>query len=160
MIDSGSDNLFNPRLTLFLDVQLGPAVYFFGQARFDRHFDPTDFGAQVRFDEYAVRMTHWEDGRLSLQAGKFATVIGRWVERHLSWDNPFLNAPLVYENITAIEDRARRNTNLRHSFLPPRAGISSSSATCRMEAEEKFCGATMHGESTLRSRIASRRILS
>ncbi len=106
LIDSGSDNLFNPRLTLFLDVQLGPAVYFFGQARFDRHFDPTHSGAQVRFDEYAVRITPWEDGRLSLQAGKFATVIGRWVERHLSWDNPFLNAPLVYENITAIEDRA------------------------------------------------------
>lgn len=76
-IDSASDDLFNPRLTLFLDAQLGPAAYFFGQARLDRHFDPTDSGAQVRLDEYAVRVTPWEDGRLSLQAGKFATVIGR-----------------------------------------------------------------------------------
>ena len=43
---------------------------------------------------------------MSLQAGKFATVISRWVERHLSWDNPFINAPLVYENVTALEDMA------------------------------------------------------
>ncbi len=26
--------------------------------------------------------------------------------RHLSWENPFINAPLVYENITAISDKA------------------------------------------------------
>ena len=105
LIDSRSDNLFNPRLTLFLDAQIGPKIYFFAQASADRHFDPADKGAQVRMDEYALRFTPWDDGRLSLQAGKFATVIGRWVERHLSWDNPFLNAPLIYENITAIEDR-------------------------------------------------------
>ena len=105
LIDSLSENLFNPRLTLFLDAQIGPTLYFFAQARMDRHFDPTDLGAQARMDEYALRFTPWEDGRFSLQVGKFATVIGRWVQRHLSWDNPFLNAPLIYENITAIEDR-------------------------------------------------------
>ncbi len=105
LIDSRRENLFNPRLTVFLDAQIGPALYFFAQARADRHFDPTDKGAQVRLDEYALRFTPWDDGRLSLQIGKFATVIGRWVQRHLSWDNPFLNAPLIYENITAIEDR-------------------------------------------------------
>ncbi len=105
LIDSTDDKLFNPRLTFFLDAQLGPAVYVFAQARFDRHFDPTNQGAQARLDEYAVRYTPWEDGRLSIQVGKFATVIGRWVQRHLSWDNPFLNGPLIYENITAVEAR-------------------------------------------------------
>ncbi|MEP6699398.1 MAG: hypothetical protein ABJB09_06675 [Verrucomicrobiota bacterium] len=105
LIDSSSETLFNPRLTLFLDSQLGSAIYFFSQARFDRHFDPTDLGTQARLDEYALRVTPWEDGRISFQIGKFATVIGRWVPRHLSWDNPFLNAPLIYENITAVEDR-------------------------------------------------------
>src|SRR5690348_18232786 len=25
--------------------------------------------------------------------------------RSLSWDNPFINAPLVYENVTAIRDK-------------------------------------------------------
>jgi hypothetical protein len=105
LIDSKIDNLFNPRLTLFLDAQLGSQIYFFAQTRVDRGFDPTDFGANIRLDEYAVRITPWQDGRFSLQVGKFATVVGDWVPRHLSWDNPFINAPLVYENVTAIQDK-------------------------------------------------------
>jgi hypothetical protein len=105
LIDSRTDNLFNPRLTLFLDAQLGPQIYFFAQTRVDRGFDPTDQGANIRLDEYAVRITPWQDGRFSLQVGKFATVVGDWVPRHLSWDNPFINAPLVYENVTAIRDK-------------------------------------------------------
>jgi hypothetical protein len=36
LIDSDIDNLFNPRLTLFLDAQLGSQFYFFAQARLDR----------------------------------------------------------------------------------------------------------------------------
>ena len=106
LIRTTSDALFNPRLSLFLDTQVGPAVYVFTQTRVDRGFDPTDHGAQIRLDEYAVRVTPWEDGRFSVQAGQFSTVIGNWVPRHLSWDNPFINAPLPYENITAIEDKS------------------------------------------------------
>src|SRR5882762_9577589 len=106
LIDSRTDNLFDPRLTLFLDAQLGSQIYFFAQSRVDRGFDPTDHGADIRLDEYALRITPWQDGRFSLQVGKFATVVGNWVPRHLSWDNPFINAPLVYENITAIGDKA------------------------------------------------------
>lgn len=104
LIDAAGHDLFSPRLTMFLDAQIGPHLYFFSQARLDRHFDPTDHGAQVRLDEYALRFTPWKDGRLSVQIGKFATVISKWAERHLSWDNPFINAPLVYENITPLED--------------------------------------------------------
>jgi len=106
LIQTTSDDLFNPRLSLFVDAQLGSKVYFFAQSRVDRHFDPSDHGAQWRLDEYALRYTPWEDGRLSLQVGQFATVVGRWVERHLSWTNPFINAPLPYENITAIDDES------------------------------------------------------
>jgi hypothetical protein len=106
LINSEIDNLFNPRLTLFLDAQVGSQIYFFAQSRLDRGFDPSDNGAQVRLDEYALRVTPWEDGRLTAQVGKFATVVGNWVPRHLSWDNPFVNAPLVYENITPISDKA------------------------------------------------------
>src|SRR5919109_680245 len=106
LIDSESDNLFNPRLTLFLDAQLGSQLYFFAQARLDRGFDPSDHGAEVRLDEYALRITPWEDGRFTFQAGKFATVVGNWIPRHLSWENPFINAPLVYENVTPIRDKS------------------------------------------------------
>lgn len=106
LILTTSDALFNPRLSLFVDAQLGPAVYVFTQTRVDRGFDPTDHGAQLRLDEYAVRVTPWDDGRFTLQAGQFATVVGNWVPRHLSWDNPFINAPLPYENPVAIEDKS------------------------------------------------------
>ena len=106
LIDSGIDTLFNPRLTLFLDAQVGSQIYFFAQSRLDRGFDPSDNGAQVRLDEYALRVTPWNDGRLTVQIGKFATVVGNWVPRHLSWENPFINAPLVYENVTPIRDKS------------------------------------------------------
>src|SRR5437762_3800087 len=127
LIDSNIDNLFNPRLTLFLDAQLGSQIYFFAQSRLDRGFDPSNRGAQVRLDEYALRITPWDDGRFNLQVGKFATVVGNWVPRHLSWENPFVNAPLVYENPTAIQDKAppyspldfiRRFYNARYETNP------------------------------------------
>ncbi len=105
LIDSKIDNLFNPRLTLFLDAQLGSQIYFFAQSRLDRGFDPSDHSAQVRLDEYALRFTPWDDGRFNLQVGKFATVVGGWVPRHLSWENPFIDAPLVYDNVTPISDK-------------------------------------------------------
>lgn len=98
--------LVNPRLAVFLDVQAGPHVYAFAQARLDRGFDPHDEKADVRLDEYAIRISPWEDGRLTVQFGKFATVVGNWVERHLSWDNPFITAPLPYENLTGVWDSA------------------------------------------------------
>src|SRR6059036_2355633 len=105
LIDSSIDTLLNPRLTLFLDTQSGSQFSFFTQSRLDRGFDPSNHGAQIRLDQYALRLTPWEDGRLTTQIGKFATVVGNWIPRHLSWDNPFINAPLVYENVTAIQDR-------------------------------------------------------
>lgn len=104
LIDADGHTLFNPRLTIFFDAQIGANVYFFSQARLDRGFDPTDEGAEIRLDEYAIRVTPWEDGRLSVQVGKFAAVVGNWMQRHLSWDNPFVTAPVAYENVTVIED--------------------------------------------------------
>jgi hypothetical protein len=106
LIDTDHDVLFNPRLSLFLDSQLGSYVYLFVQSRIDRGFDPSDAGAQIRLDEYALRITPWDDGRFNLQVGKFSTVIGNWIARHLSWDNPFITAPLPYENLTAVSDIA------------------------------------------------------
>jgi hypothetical protein len=118
LIDSNIDTLFNPRLTLFLDAQLGSQVYFFAQSRLDRGFDPSNHGAQIRLDEYALRITPWEDGRLTAQIGKFATVVGNWVPRHLSWENPFINAPLVYENVTAIQDKYAPYSALDFIYRP------------------------------------------
>ncbi|HTG45878.1 MAG TPA: hypothetical protein VK633_15265, partial [Verrucomicrobiae bacterium] len=104
LIATGRDSLFNPRLALFFDAQIGAHLYLFTQSRLDRGFDPSDHGLELRLDEYALRLTPWEGGRFNLQAGQFATVVGNWVERHLSWENPFITAPLPYEQLTTIYD--------------------------------------------------------
>src|SRR6185312_8758036 len=48
----------------------------------------------------------WEaaGARANLQIGKFATLIGNWAPRHDSWSNPFVNAPVPYENVTIVSD--------------------------------------------------------
>jgi hypothetical protein len=104
LIRADGNDLFTPRLSLFLDAKLGPHVYFFVQTRVDTGFDPSDLGAQWRADEIALRVTPWDDGRFNLQIGKFATVVGGWIQRHLSWENPFINAPLPYETATLVSD--------------------------------------------------------
>ncbi|MCB1087174.1 MAG: hypothetical protein KDM63_09025 [Verrucomicrobiae bacterium] len=102
LLYTDNEALFNPRLSLFLDAQAGPHLYGFVQARLDRGFDPSDENAEMRIDEYAIRFTPWEDGRIHFQAGQFGTVVGNWMSRHLSWDNPFVTAPVPYENQTGI----------------------------------------------------------
>jgi len=104
LIFSEHDFLLNPRLTLFLDLEIGANVYFFAQARMDRGFDPSDGGARGRLDEYFLRYTPAKNVRI--QIGQFATVVGNWVQRHDTWQNPFINAPLPYENLTGIWDSA------------------------------------------------------
>ena len=51
LLSTDDSVLFNPRLSLFVDAQWTKHFYFFGQARFDRGFDPSDEGAQARLDE-------------------------------------------------------------------------------------------------------------
>jgi hypothetical protein len=104
LIYSDGRELFNPRLSLFLDAQIGPRIYAFVQARADNGFDPGEGGPRDRLDEYVLRLTPWDDGRFNLQLGKFATMVGNWTPRHGSWDNPFITAPLPYENLTGIWD--------------------------------------------------------
>jgi hypothetical protein len=98
------DALFVPRLTLFLDAQAGEHVYLFAQTRLDRGFDPSPGNLRLRPDEYAVRLMPGSGRAFSFQIGKFATVVGNWTSRHDSWNNPFITAPLLYDNLTAIWD--------------------------------------------------------
>ena len=105
LIYTANHFLLNPRLTVYLDAKLGSCLYGFVQARFDRGFDPSDEGAQVRLDEYAIRIRPWQDAHFPrIEIGKFATVVGTWVRRHGSWENPFIDAPLPYDNLQGIWD--------------------------------------------------------
>jgi hypothetical protein len=122
LIFTPDDELVNPRAALFLDAQIGSHVYVFAQTRIDRGFDPTKQNIECRLDEYALRYTPWKDGRFNIQIGKFATVVGSWVSRHGSWENPFITAPAVYENVTAIWDTqppSSIGTLLRWAFVRP-----------------------------------------
>ena len=106
LIDSDNKLLLNPRLSVFADAQYGSHFYAYAQIRVDRGFDPSDGGANIRADEYLVRVRPFDSGIVSVQVGKFGTVVGNWVPRHYSWENPFISAPLPYENLTGIWDSA------------------------------------------------------
>ena len=120
-----SHSFVNPRATFFVDTQLGKHFYSLVQARLDCGFDPGSQNFDARLDEYLVRWTPLNDGRVNLQFGKFATVVGNWVQRHDSWDNPLITAPLPYENLTPVADSgpqaflARRNQPVeKDAWLP------------------------------------------
>lgn len=116
LLFSDDEVFFNPRATLMLDVNLGTQVLASVQARFDRGFDPgSREDGDARLDEYLVRWTPLDSPVFNLQAGKFATVFGNWVPRHLSWENPFITAPVPYENVLGIADHAAPLT--RGAFL-------------------------------------------
>lgn len=129
VIDSASERLFVPRLSVFLDAQFGRKIYFFAQARADRGFDPTSHSLEARLDEYALRFSPRSDGRFVIQAGKFATVVGNWAGRHVSWGNPFITAPVPYESLTGIWDtEAIRSSNVLLQWSHVRRGLPPSVA--------------------------------
>jgi hypothetical protein len=106
LIFGGDSGFVNPRLTLFLDTRVGRHLYGFAEARFDRGFDPRERFAAAHLDAYLARWTPLDTPLVNLQFGKFATVISSWAPRHDSWSNPFITAPLPYENVTTISDGA------------------------------------------------------
>jgi hypothetical protein len=126
-IDTQDSWLLNPRAVVFLDGQFGDSLYGFAQARVDRGFDPSDDRAEARLDEYALRWTPWSGSSFHLQAGRFATVVGNWTTRHDSWSNPFVTAPLLYENLTGVWDnQPPRNVATLLAWSHVRPGLSPS----------------------------------
>ncbi len=135
LLQADGADLVAPRMTLFLDSQLGPYFYVFAQSRVDRGFDPDNDGStRMRLDEYALRVSPWLDGRLHFQVGKFATVVGNWVPRHGAWGNPFITAPLPYENLTGVWDfDAARSSNQLLQWSHVRPGLPAA-----ITANEKY----------------------
>ena len=101
----GDDGVIHhPRLTLVFDAFAGDNLYAFAKIRADNGFDVGYHPpGQARFDEYFLQISA-PGGGLHLRAGTFGTVFGNWVGRHDSWENPFINAPIPYERVTAVFD--------------------------------------------------------
>lgn len=107
LLIAGGEFLLQPRLSVLLDAALGSGVSAFAQVRADRGFD-AGFkpDGDLRLDEFVVRFAPTVNPQLNFQLGRFATVVGTWTARHDSWTNTFINAPLAYEEVLAISDRA------------------------------------------------------
>ncbi|MEY2879271.1 MAG: hypothetical protein RLZZ15_1651 [Verrucomicrobiota bacterium] len=126
VIRSDGPELFQPRLTLFLDAQIGATAYAFAQARYDRGFDPAEAGGRLRLDEYALRLTPWAGAPVRFQVGKFATIVGNWAVRHGGWSDPFVTAPAPYEALTGVWDtEAVRSANQLLQWSHVRPGQSA-----------------------------------
>ena len=107
LLISDNDLVVAPRLAVFFDTGIGERVRAHVQLDFDTGSDPhAESQGDVRLDEYFVEGRVTEVGRLTVRAGKFATAFGGWVARHLASDNPMITAPLLYEDVLPITDRA------------------------------------------------------
>ena len=158
---------FNPRLSLFADVHLGSHWYGYVQARLDRGFDPGSVeGGQGRLDEYLLRWTPMDEPVVNFQIGKFATAFGNWVPRHLAWDNPFVTAPLPYENVFIVGDQGgppgaagflgrRSRTDLKQNWMPAIWGPSYATGASVFGRIDRFDYALEIKNSGLSSRPSS-----
>jgi hypothetical protein len=107
LLFTDGDFFLAPRLSAFLDVQLGDRVILHGQMRADRGFDPgAESGGDVRMDEYFLQFRASDARKVNLRAGKYATVFGSWAPRSLAWDNPLITAPSAYDILIPITDLA------------------------------------------------------
>lgn len=105
LLNTDDDLFFNPRLTLFLDLQATEHLRAHAQMRVDRGFDP-GFApdGQTRLDEYFLEWKPFEKSWINFRLGKFATAFGSWTQRRLSWDNPFITAPMAYNDMLPVSD--------------------------------------------------------
>ena len=105
----GTD-FFQPRLSLGFTAAAGEEWLLHVLTRWDRGFEVgLREDGDFRVDEAFLRWRPLGDGRLNVQAGKFATVFGNWVPRHDFWDDPFLMPPLPYDTQLDANDREGAN---------------------------------------------------
>ncbi|HEY1082633.1 MAG TPA: hypothetical protein VGE29_10245, partial [Prosthecobacter sp.] len=105
LLNTDDDLFFNPRLTLFLDLQATEHLRAHAQMRVDRGFDPGfSPDGQARLDEYFLEWKPFDESWINFRLGKFATAFGAWAQRRLSWDNPFVTAPMAYNDMLPVTD--------------------------------------------------------
>lgn len=110
IMDTGQNYLISPRFSMLGAFNVSDWMTIFALGNVDRGFDPSDASAQIRPDEYFLRLNPF-DGIAKFTVGKASTVYGQWVNRHFSWENPMVNAPLLYEWISSVNATNGRVAN-------------------------------------------------
>jgi hypothetical protein len=104
--ESDDSAFIAPRLLLDVDGSVGESWFGHMSVSVDRGFDPIgDEDGEIRLDEIFLRWQAFEDQRLNLQIGRFATVFGASQAGHDFFDNPFMLSPLPYSQIIGINTR-------------------------------------------------------
>jgi len=106
---TGQNYLNSPRLSMLGTLQVQEWLSIFALGDVDRGFDPTDGSIQIRPDVYYAKISPF-GGILQGKFGAIPTSFGQWVNRHFSWQNPLVNAPLAYEWFMAIRGDTARIT--------------------------------------------------
>lgn len=119
---TGQNDLNSPRLSMLATFNANEWMSIFALGNIDRGFDPTDQSIQIRPDEYFLKLDPF-DGIAKLKLGKVTTGYGQWVNRHFSWQNPLVNAPLAYEWMMGVRSDTARvapmtATANRNTWLP------------------------------------------
>ncbi|NIU35135.1 MAG: hypothetical protein GWM92_04545 [Gemmatimonadetes bacterium] len=84
------------RLRVFTDVFVGERLYGLMEVRTDRGEEPRAGSPELRLDQAFLRVTS-DGGRLSFQAGKFASPFGGYARRHHTEADPLIRPPFPYE---------------------------------------------------------------
>ncbi|NBX36752.1 MAG: hypothetical protein EBR10_05960 [Planctomycetes bacterium] len=106
---TGQNYLNSPRLSMLGTLQVQEWLSIFALGDVDRGFDPTDGSIQIRPDVYYAKISPF-GGILQGKFGAIPTSYGQWVNRHFSWQNPLVNAPLAYEWFMGIRGDTARIT--------------------------------------------------
>ena len=106
LVQTGQYQTYWPQLNGLLSMELGEHLSFVALGQAYRGFDPNDVSVSANLSEYFVVLQPLDTRALVIKGGTFATCYGQWVNRHFSFQNPLINAPMMYEAMTGVSDGA------------------------------------------------------
>ncbi|NBS70124.1 hypothetical protein EBT31_14615, partial [bacterium] len=100
LVRTGEWQTYWPQLNGLVSMEFGEHLSFVALGQVYRGFDPVDESLSANLSEYFAVIQPFDTRALVLKGGTFATCYGQWVNRHFSFQNPLINAPLMYEGMT------------------------------------------------------------
>jgi len=110
LVRTGQYQLYYPKLSGLVSMEFGDRLSLVALGQAYRQFDPADMAVNANLDEYFAVLQPLDTAALVLKGGTFATCFGQWVNRHFSFQNPLINAPLMYEAMTTVTDGSNGGT--------------------------------------------------